>query len=35
VYRTDIKGFLPKILEKWFDERVEFKDKRDEYAVGS
>jgi DNA polymerase elongation subunit (family B) len=35
VYRTDIKGFLPKILEKWFDERVEFKDKRDEYAVGT
>jgi DNA polymerase elongation subunit (family B) len=35
VYRTDIKGFLPKILEKWFDERVEFKDKRDEYTVGS
>ena len=35
VYRTDIKGFLPAILEKWFDERVEFKDKRDEYEVGS
>jgi DNA polymerase elongation subunit (family B) len=35
VYRTDIKGFLPTILEKWFDERVEFKDKRDEYAVGT
>jgi DNA polymerase elongation subunit (family B) len=35
VYRTDIKGFLPKILEKWFDERVEFKDKRDEYSVGT
>jgi len=35
VYRTDIKGFLPKILEKWFDERVEFKDKRDEYTVGT
>ena len=35
VYRTDIKGFLPKILEKWFDERVEFKDKRDEYEVGT
>ena len=35
VYRTDIRGFLPTILEKWFDERVEYKDKRDEYAVGS
>ena len=35
VYRTDVKGFLPTILEKWFDERVEFKDKRDEYTVGS
>ena len=35
VYRTDIKGFLPTILAKWFDERVEFKDKRDEYEVGS
>jgi DNA polymerase elongation subunit (family B) len=35
VYRTDIKGFLPAILEKWFDERVEFKDKRDEYEVGT
>jgi len=35
VYRTDIKGFLPTILEKWFDERVEFKDKRDEYEVGT
>ena len=35
VYRTDIKGFLPTILEKWFDERVTYKDKRDEYAVGT
>jgi len=35
VYRTDIRGFLPTILEKWFDERVEYKDKRDEYAVGT
>jgi DNA polymerase, archaea type len=35
VYRTDIKGFLPVILEKWFEERVQFKDKRDEYEVGS
>jgi len=35
VYRTDVRGFLPTILEKWFDERVEYKDKRDEYEVGS
>jgi DNA polymerase elongation subunit (family B) len=35
VYRTDRKGFLPAILEKWFDERVTYKDKRDEYAVGT
>jgi len=35
VYRTDIKGFLPTILAKWFDERVEYKDKRDEYEVGT
>jgi DNA polymerase elongation subunit (family B) len=35
VYRTDIRGFLPTILEKWFDERVKYKDKRDEYAVGT
>jgi len=35
VYRTDTRGFLPTILEKWFDERVEFKNKRDEYEVGS
>jgi DNA polymerase elongation subunit (family B) len=35
VYRTDIRGFLPTILEKWFDERVEYKDKRDEYEIGS
>ena len=35
VYRTDIKGFLPKILEKWFDERVEFKTERDNHEVGS
>jgi DNA polymerase elongation subunit (family B) len=35
VYRTDIRGFLPTILEKWFDERVTYKDKRDEYEVGS
>ena len=35
VYRTDIKGFLPTILAKWFDERVEYKNKRDEYEVKS
>jgi DNA polymerase elongation subunit (family B) len=35
VYRNDIRGFLPTILEKWFNERVEYKDKRDEYEVGT
>ena len=35
VYRTDIKGFLPAILETWFDERVTYKNKRDEHEVGS
>jgi DNA polymerase elongation subunit (family B) len=35
VYRNDIRGFLPTILEKWFDERVIYKNKRDEYSVGS
>ena len=35
VYTTSRKGFLPAILEKWFDERVVFKNKRDEYEVGS
>jgi DNA polymerase elongation subunit (family B) len=35
VYRNDQRGFLPTILEKWFDERVIFKDKRDTYAVGT
>lgn len=35
IYSTKKKGFLPAILEKWFDERVEFKNKRDEYEVGS
>ena len=35
VYRTDVKGFLPAILETWFDERVTYKNKRDEYEVGS
>lgn len=35
VYRNDQRGFLPTILEKWFDERVIYKDKRDTYTVGS
>jgi DNA polymerase elongation subunit (family B) len=35
VYQTEKRGFLPTILEKWFDERVEYKDKRDEFEVGS
>jgi DNA polymerase elongation subunit (family B) len=35
VYRTDIRGFLPTILDTWFAERVDFKNKRDEYEVGS
>jgi DNA polymerase elongation subunit (family B) len=35
VYQTEQRGFLPTILEKWFDERVEYKNKRDEYEVGS
>ena len=35
VYRNDTRGFLPTILEKWFDERVIFKDKRDTFEVGS
>ena len=35
IYRTDIRGFLPTILEKWFEERVIYKDKRDEFEVGS
>jgi len=35
VYDTSRKGFLPAILEKWFDERVVYKNKRDEYEVGS
>jgi len=35
VYDTSRKGFLPAILEKWFNERVTFKNKRDEYEVGS
>jgi DNA polymerase elongation subunit (family B) len=35
IYSTKKKGFLPAILEKWFDERVKFKNQRDEYEVGS
>ena len=35
VYSMDKKGFLPEILAKWFDERVEYKDKRDTFEVGS
>ena len=35
VYDTSRKGFLPAILEKWFNERVKFKNKRDEFEVGS
>jgi len=35
IYETNKKGFLPEILAKWFDERVTYKNKRDEYEVGS
>lgn len=35
VYETHKKGFLPTILETWFDERVKYKKKRDTYEVGS
>ena len=35
VYQTKQRGFLPTILEKWFDERVIYKDKRDTYEVGT
>ncbi len=35
VYRNDQRGFLPTILEKWFEERVIYKDKRDTYEVGT
>ena len=34
VYDTRSKGFLPKILEKWFDERVKFKNERDNHEIG-
>ncbi len=32
VYRTDIKGLIPSILERWFEERVEFKNLMKKYA---
>ena len=31
VYDTQIKGFLPSILDKWFNERVEYKNLRKKY----
>ena len=31
VYDTQIKGFLPSILDKWFNERVKYKDLRKKY----
>ena len=31
VYAKDIKGFIPSILEKWFAERVEYKNLRKKY----
>jgi len=31
VYNTTINGFLPSILRKWFDERVEFKNLKKQY----
>jgi DNA polymerase elongation subunit (family B) len=31
VYRTDVKGFIPTILERWFNERVEFKNLMKQY----
>ena len=31
VYDTQIKGFLPSILDNWFKERVEYKDLRKKY----
>ncbi len=34
-YDNEQRGFLPTILEKWFNERVIFKDKRDTYKVGT
>lgn len=35
IYDKTTKGFLPSILEKWFDERVTYKDSRDKHDVGS
>ena len=35
VYDTRSVGFLPRILKKWFAERVEFKTERDKHKVGS
>lgn len=35
VYSSEKKGFLPAILEKWFDERVKYKKERDSHDVGS
>ena len=35
VYENSKRGFLPTILEKWFNERVTFKNTRDKYEVGS
>ena len=32
LYRTDKKGLIPAILERWFDERVEYKNKMKKYA---
>lgn len=31
MYRTDVVGFIPTILEKWFDERDEYKNLMKEY----
>ena len=31
IYDTKIKGFLPSILDKWFNERVEYKNLRKKY----
>ena len=34
-YNNEQRGFLPTILEKWFNERVIFKDKRDTFKFGT
>ena len=31
IYDTQLKGFLPSILDKWFNERVEYKNLRKQY----